>query len=106
MRRVTSVVLLVMTCLALMAAPALAQRDPFDPLIDPNAVNVGAGGATTGGDTTGGSTVFQPTDGSDVLANTGSDVSPWMAVAYALIVTGAGAVVIARMHQPQPIRRR
>lgn len=97
-----------MTCLALMATPALAQRDPFDPLIDPNAPTVGTtgGSITTTTDTTGGSSVFQPTDGSDALANTGSDVSPWMAIAYTLIVMGAGALVVARMYQPHPATRR
>lgn len=99
------VVLLVMTCLALLAAPALAQRDPFEPLIDPNAPATGATGTTSGSTTTTGGTVFEPTDGSDVLADTGSDVSPWMAIAYSLIVLGAGALVIARMYQPIVLRR-
>lgn len=106
MGKLTLVALLAFTCLALAAGPAFAQRDPFDPLIDPNAATDSGGGTTTGGQTTGGSTVFQPTDGSDVLADTGSDPSPWMAIAYALIAIGTGALVIARMHQPQPLRRR
>ena len=102
------VLMVAMTCLVLMAAPALAQRDPFDPLIDPNAATVDttSGGTTTTTDTTGGSSVFRPTDGSDELANTGSDVSPWMAIAYTLIVMGSGALVLARMYQPHPATRR
>lgn len=105
MRRTTAVLLVAMTCVLLGAAPAMAQRDPFDPVIDPNAPT----GATTGTTTTGGtngSPVFQPTDGSDVLANTGSDMSPWLAIGYSLILLGAGALVIARMQQPLPVRRR
>lgn len=107
MQRTTALALMAMTCVALMASPALAQRDPFDPLIDPNApttTTTTTGGTTTTG-TTGGSQVFQPTDGSDALANTGSDVAPWMAIAYSLIVVGAGALALARMYQPHPVRR-
>ena len=108
MRRMTVLALVVMTCIGVMAAPALAQRDPFDPVIDPNAPAVTTGGTTTTTttDTTGGSQVFQPTDGSDALANTGSDVSPWMAIAYSLLVLGAGALALARMYQPRPARTR
>lgn len=109
MRRITALALMAMTCVALMATPALAQRDPFDPLIDPNAptttTTTTTGGTTTTTGTTGGSQVFQPTDGSDALANTGADVAPWMAIAYSLIVVGAGALALARMYQPHPVRR-
>ena len=95
-----------MTCLVLVATPALAQRDPFEPLIDPNASTVGTGGTTTDPGTSDPATTFEPVNGSEVLANTGSDVSPWLAIAYSLIALGAGAVVIARMYQPQALRRR
>jgi len=96
-----------MTCVLMGAAPAMAQRDPFDPVIDPNApTGTTTGTTTTTTDGTNGSPVFQPTDGSDVLANTGSDMSPWLAIAYSLILLGAGALVIARMQQPLPVRRR
>ena len=104
----TAVLLGAMVCIGSMAGPALAQRDPFDPVIDPNAstVDTTTGGTTTTADTTGDPSIFQPTDGSDALANTGSDVSPWMAIAYALIVLGVGALVLGRMFQPRPATRR
>lgn len=96
--------LLVMLCLGLAAAPALAQKDPFDPVIDPNAASTGS---TTGtiSTTPGDSTVVQPAVGSEGLANTGADVTPWLAVAYGLVVLGGGVLVLARMYQPQPTRR-
>lgn len=108
MRKLVVVGLLAMLCLGLAAAPALAhanaQKDPFHPVIDPNATVTGSTTPTTS-TTTGGATVVQPAVGSEGLANTGADVTPWLAVAYGLLVLGGAAVVLARMYQPQPTRR-
>ena len=104
MRKLLMVVVLAGACLVSAAQPALAQRDPFDPVIDPNA-------PTTTGTTTSGTSdpVFtggnQPSVDSGTLSNTGSDLSPWLVVAYGLVVLGGTAVMLARMHAPKPIRR-
>lgn len=104
MRKMTITVGLALAVLALIASPALAQKDPFHPVIDPDAGTVVVtGSGTVSSDTT---TELPPNVGSDSLAPTGMDVSPWLAVAYTLILVGTGSVVIARMSRPEPIRTR
>jgi hypothetical protein len=105
MKKLAALIPPALVLLALMAAPAFAQRDPFDPLIDPNAAPAVTTGTTTT-DTSTTTTTVPPNVGSDELANTGADVAPWMAIAYGLVAMGAGAVVIGRMYQPQLVRRR
>jgi hypothetical protein len=102
MRKLTMLVSLAFVVVTLLAAPALAQRDPFDPVIDPNPPTTTTDGTTSSGE----GPVVQPVPGTDVMANTGSDPSPWLAIAYALVAVGAGAIVIAKLHQPAPIRTR
>ena len=104
MKKLAVLVALAIASLVLIAAPAFAQRDPFDPVIDPNAVPVVTGATTTDPTTT--TTTVPPNVGSDELANTGADVAPWLAISYGLVAMGAGAVVISRMYQPQLVRRR
>lgn len=104
MKKLAVPMVLALASLVLIAAPAFAQRDPFDPVIDPNAAPVVTGVTTT--DTTTTTTTVPPNVGSDQLANTGADVAPWLAIAYGLVAMGAGAVVISRMYQPQLVRRR
>lgn len=92
-----------------MAAPALALRDPFDPVISQAELSGGTGDTsgdgtgTTDGDGTGttddGS---QVSGGADVMANTGSETEPWLVAAYALIAIGAGAVVLSKLNSTQP----
>ena len=92
-------------------APAHAQpadlRDPFRPLLSTD-VN-----GTTGDDPAPADpTVEDPTiaddpdplSADDGLPNTGSDATPWLAGAYALISVGAGLVAVARVARPD--RRR
>ena len=106
MRKLIVIATLVSAGLVAAATPALAQRDPFAPVIDPNA-------ATTTTTTTGttGSTDTAPFGGdqtsvdSGSLSNTGSDVSPLLVVAYGLLVLGGTAVMLARLHAPTPLRR-
>ena len=92
-------------CLMILAAPATAQRDPFDPVIDPNAATTTTTGTTTTGGTTGETTGVQPVVGSEGLANTGSDVGPYLVIAYGLLVVGAGALYLSKLHAPRPVRR-
>lgn len=103
--RIAIVVASSIACLALLAGPAAAQRDPFDPVIDPNAPLTTTGGTTTTGTGTTGTTSVQPAVGSEGLANTGSDVTPFMVIAYGLLVVGGGALYLARLHAPRPARR-
>ena len=99
------IALLTLVAMAL-AGPAAAQKDPFHPLIDPNAAGSGSVPSTdAGGSATGGSTTGQPPVGSDSLANTGMDVSPWLAIAYGLLAIGGGTLVLVRMYRPAPVRQ-
>ena len=104
MRKMTIIVGLALVVLALMGAPALAQKDPFHPVIDPDAGTTVVTDPATGGPVT--TPELPPDVGSDSLAQTGMDVSPWLAIAYTLILAGTGSIVIARMNRPQPIRTR
>lgn len=98
------VMALTVACLAV-ASPAFAQRDPFDPVIDPNAGTTTTT-VPTGSDTGAiGDPTVQPSGDGEVLSNTGSDPAPWVVVAYGLIVLGGMAVIYARLNAPQPIRR-
>ncbi len=104
MRRWTSAAVSALCCLVLVATPAWAQRDPFHPVIDPNAGVVSTTDTTTGTSTT--VTEVPSGVGSDSLADTGADVAPWLAIAYTLILMGAGAIVIARLYGREPARSR
>lgn len=96
-----------------MAAPALALRDPFDPVISQTEITgdgtgtTGDGTGTTGdgtgtdGDgtgTDGTGTNVAGENGADGLANTGVDPEPWLVAAYVLIAVGAGAVVVSKVN--------
>ena len=94
MRRLVIVLALAGLMLAPIAA-AHAQRDPFAPAID-------TGGVTTGTEQPGTGAEPQPQPaqvGREVLADTGADIGPWFALAYALIAVGAGVLVAVRLRQ-------
>lgn len=104
MRKVMVVLMLVVLVLALVTGTAAAQKDPFHPVIDPDA----ATGTTTTTSTTTGSnegTFTPPTVGSEGLANTGADVEPWLVLAYGLIVVGGGVLAAGRLLGPHPTKR-
>jgi hypothetical protein len=105
MRKLLLVLTLVLICVPLIGGTASAQKDPFEPLIDPNA---GTTTTTTTTSTTGstGDTFTPPSVGSEGLANTGADIEPWVALAYGLIVVGGGALALARLQSPRPVRLR
>jgi LPXTG-motif cell wall-anchored protein len=78
-------------------------RDPFEPLIDPNAP-VGVPGDPVPGTDPDSAPPFQP---SEPMPNTGADTSSWFGLAYALIAIGAGMVVLGRLYRnPVGTRRR
>ena len=104
MRNLIVIAMLLGACLVGAATPALAQRDPFAPVIDPNAAT------TTTTTTTTGTIDTAPFDDqgsvdSGALSNTGTDVSPLLVIAYGLLVLGGTAVILARLHAPRPLRR-
>lgn len=103
MRRTIVFVTAVVACVALLSAPAAAHRDPFDPVIDPNAPTITGTTGTTTTTTTGTGTA--PEIRSDGLAPTGSDPGPWLVVAYALLALGAGALTAVKLNAPRPARR-
>jgi hypothetical protein len=82
-----------------LAVPALAQRDPFDPLVTQSSGDT----TTTAPDTSGSTNDSEPTDPAvddSSLAATGSTPTPWFAIAYVLIAVGAGLVVMGRVGAP------
>jgi hypothetical protein len=106
MRKAIVVLLAGLLLLVAFAAPAFALRDPFDPVVDLTPETAGGGGgggeeeATTPDAVVGGTEVGGSATRSETLANTGSDVEPWLVVAYGLIAVGAAAVVLARTGSP------
>lgn len=110
MRRFVIDSLLAALLMFLIAAPALAHpgaRDPFQPLVtEEQATTTETGEEQTTQQTTE-TEAFQE-NGSDALANTGSDVTPWLAVAYGLLVCGGAAIALARINSArfEPPRRR
>lgn len=102
MRRVVTLCLFVAFAVVFLAPSALAQRDPFDPLVNGEAAGTGTGttGETAGGtDTTTGAIETQPfqENGADVLATTGAETEPWLVVALALLVLGGGSLALSRV---------
>ena len=94
------------------AAPALAQRDPFDPVIDLTVDTSGAGATggnsdgTTDAGTDGSGSTSNPDARADVFPNTGADTTGWLAIAYVLLAAGIALVVFARTMRPTPTTRR
>jgi LPXTG-motif cell wall-anchored protein len=87
----------------LTAAPANAQqRDPFDPLVSSGSVD--DTGTTTGSTQTQAdpepTTSTQPAVQESSLPNTGSDMSEWLVVAYVLVATGAGLLLLTKTLGP------
>ena len=100
MRRCLLLLVASVVAILSIAAPAGAQtRDPFDPLIDENAVTTSTvtGTTTVDGDT---DTETDAVVETEQLANTGSNVQPWLMVAYTLLAMGAAALVLGRMRAP------
>jgi len=106
MRR--AVVTLAATALLVMiaAAPAFAQRDPFEPLVTENtSSNVDDTGNPVGGAPNNeDSNVSQPSNETGALPTTGSNIDGWLAAAYLLVAAGAAAVVVAKTNSPEPTR--
>lgn len=108
MRKLLIGSLLGLMLVVVVAAPALALRDPFDPVISQAELTgtgdtSGDGTGTATGDGTGttdGGT--QVSGGADQMANTGSETEPWLVAAYALIAIGAGALVLSKINSTQP----
>jgi hypothetical protein len=109
MRKAIVVLLAGLLLVVAFAAPAFALRDPFEPAVDLTP-ETGAGGAEEEGATTadvggGGTELGGTATPSETLANTGSDVEPWLVVAYGLIAVGAAAVVLSRTFSPVRTKR-
>lgn len=101
MKRFSAALLAALTALVLLAAPALAQRDPFDPVID---LTADTGGAATGGGTADGTnssgdptTPSNPDAQSDAFPNTGANTTGWLAIAYVLLASGGALLVLSRV---------
>ena len=89
------------------AAPAFAQRDPFDPLVTQNSGSaVDDTGNSVGGSSNNApdSNDSQPSNDPGALPTTGSDIDGWLAAAYLLVAAGAAAIVVARTNSTEPTR--
>jgi hypothetical protein len=90
------------------ASPALAQKDPFDPLVTED---TGATDTTAPTDPTEPDVTVDPGDGApappadEPMPDTGTDPSRWLAIAWLAIAAGAGLVMLARILRPAPARR-
>jgi LPXTG-motif cell wall-anchored protein len=95
-----------MLLVMIVAAPAFAQRDPFDPLVTKDSSsNVDAtGNPVSGSPNNEDSNKIQPSNDSGALPTTGSDIDGWLAAAFLLVAVGAGAVAVAKTNSPQPSR--
>ncbi|HEY7874479.1 MAG TPA: hypothetical protein VIG64_05080 [Actinomycetota bacterium] len=104
MRKVIGVALVAVSVVLVTAAPAVALRDPFDPIVTSDDQTA------TGSQTT--TTVEEPevvsggNPFSEGIPNTGADTSSWLAISYILVVFGGAAVVLARTLRPAPARPR
>ena len=100
MRKFAVILAIALVSTIALSAPALAQRDPFDPVIDPDAATTTTGTTDTGGD----ATVFEPgvpdEIGSEGIANTGADVGPFLVIAFTLLSLGGLALAWARLNRP------
>jgi hypothetical protein len=96
-----------MLLVMIVAAPAFAQRDPFEPLVTKDtSSNAGDTGNSVGGSAENNtdSNENQPANDSGALPTTGSDIDGWLAAAYLLVALGAAAVVVAKTNSPEPTR--
>jgi hypothetical protein len=88
------------------AAPAFAQRDPFEPLVTKDTSssvdNTGNSSGSTNNNQD--SNENQPSTDSGALPTTGSDIDGWLAAAYLLVAAGAAAVVVAKTNSTEPAR--
>ena len=108
MKRIATSLALALLAVLVFAAPALAQRDPFDPVID---LTVDTGGVVDGGETGGTngnggpSSPSDPDARADVFPNTGADTKGWLAIAYVLLASGGLLILQARTTGSPAVRR-
>ncbi len=83
------------------AAVGHPARDPFAPLVDPDAAT---GAATTTTTAAREPTVAEPqvARDADELPDTGSDPAPWFVLAFALVAGGGGLTVVSRCFGTRP----
>ena len=97
MRKSLAVTLLVLFSVFLLAAPAAAQRDPFEPQNGPGVVEPGPDAVEPGTEPGNTEPEVQPPPSDGGLGNTGMDLQPWLVLAYSLIAIGLGAVAVGRV---------
>lgn len=100
MRKGFAVTLLVVAFVLLAAAPALATKDPFKPIVTSGTSTTSTQPSTTGQDEPAVIGVPAENPTSESMPPTGSDVSSWLVLSYALVVAGGAAWVLARTLRP------
>jgi LPXTG-motif cell wall-anchored protein len=106
--RKTVVLSICLAALVLCVAPASAQKDPFDPILEEGTTATDTGGATVSSDTTTSTDTTGTTDttvapeppSDEPMPSTGADPSNWIVVSGLLVVLGAGLVVMSWFLEP------
>jgi LPXTG-motif cell wall-anchored protein len=108
MRRLVILLACVAAFVGVAAAPAFAQKDPFDPLITEEDTASQPDGDTAPIDTTDtdDTTTIEPQPGEDEpLPSTGGDPGRWIGLATLAISLGAGLLILVRAMDPPALRR-
>jgi hypothetical protein len=105
MRKGLAIALLAAAFVLLLAAPALATKDPFKPLVTSgSATNDTTDGTDaapiTGQDEPGVIGVPEDDSEGESLPSTGTDPSGWLVLSYALVVAGGATLVVSRTLRP------
>jgi hypothetical protein len=103
MRKTIAVGLAGLSVVILTASPALALKDPFDPLVTPDSTTGEVDGSTTTVDAPAASTNENPF--SENMPTTGAATASWLVLAYVLLVVGAAALALAWTRRPAPVGR-
>jgi LPXTG-motif cell wall-anchored protein len=107
MRRFAIMLVCIAAILWVAAMPALAQKNPFEPLITEGDTTTQPDGDTTTTDTTDTTTTTttdtQPSE-DEPLPNTGADPGRWIGLAALAISLGVGLLILARVIHPPALR--
>lgn len=103
MRKALAVALAGMTLALAAAAPAAALKDPFEPLVEPEAQTETTGDGSVTVDEPAVSTNENPF--SEGMPDTGADTRSWLVLAYLLVVAGGALLTLAWTRRAAPSER-
>lgn len=110
MRKMLTLVACIGAFVLLAAPPALAQQDPFDPLLTEGSITTTDPGTSTEDPTTGATTTTTTTTdpgppATGPMPSTGFDPSGWLGLAALALSLGAGSWALGRVLDPHPARK-